>query len=150
MYRKLLALLDGSQLAEVVFPYAKELAGRLDMDVVLLHVYGPPGREFVPMYKAYLDRTAEAIKAQARRLQESFGQEVVRPVEVSGELIMGYHAEEILRYADENAIDLILMASHGRSGESRWGWGSVADRILRGACIPVFMVRPPSCQPGHR
>jgi nucleotide-binding universal stress UspA family protein len=140
MYRKMLVLLDGSQLAEVVFPYAKELAGRLDLDVILLHVYGPPGQNFAPMYKAYLDRTAETIKVQARQLQASFGKPVARPVEVSGELKMGYHADEILRYADENAIDLILMASHGRSGVKRWTMGGVADKILRASRVPVWLV----------
>jgi nucleotide-binding universal stress UspA family protein len=140
MYKKLLVLLDGSQLAEVVLPYARELAGRLDMDVVLLHVYPPTRQEFAPMYKAYLDRTAETIKTQATQLQKSFGQGVARPVEVSSELIMGYHADAILHYADENAIGLILMANHGRSGVSRWTMGGVADKILRAARVPVWLV----------
>jgi nucleotide-binding universal stress UspA family protein len=141
MYKKLLVLLDGSQLAEVVLPCAKDLAGRLNMDVVLLHVYPPTRQEFAPMYKAYLDRTAETIKAQAVRLQKSFGKEIGKFVDVTSELIMGYHADVILRYADENAIDLILMANHGRSGVSRWSMGSVADKILRAAKVPVWLVR---------
>ena len=140
MYRKMLVLLDGSQLAEVVFPYAKELAGRLDLDVVLLHVYGPPGRDFAPMYQAYLDHAAGTIKSQARQLQSQLGT-AGKPVEVSYELIMGYHADEILRYADENTIDLILMASHGRSGVKQWTLGGVADKILRAARMPVWLVK---------
>ncbi len=69
---------------------------------------------------------------------------------------MGYHAEEILRYADENAIDLILMANHGRSGVKRWTMGSVADKILRASKVPVFLVHaenentvPYDRWPGH-
>ena len=42
----------------------------------------------------------------------------------------------------------VIIASHGRSGVSRWMWGSVADRILRAACVPVLMVRAPGCGPG--
>jgi len=45
-------------------------------------------------------------------------------------------------------VDLIVIATHGRSGVSRWVWGSVADRILRSACVPVLMVRAPGCFPG--
>jgi nucleotide-binding universal stress UspA family protein len=141
-YRKMLVVLDGSQLAEVVFPFAKELAGRLNMDAILLHVYAAAGREFAPMYKAYIDRSAEAIAAQARQVQDSVSgpQKSTRPIEVRGELTMGYHADEILRFAEENAIDLILMASHGRSGAKRWSIGSVADKILRASKVPVCLV----------
>jgi nucleotide-binding universal stress UspA family protein len=53
---------------------------------------------------------------------------------------MGYHADEILRFAEENAVDLIVMASHGRSGAQRWSIGSVADKILRAARVPVWLV----------
>lgn len=141
-YKKMLVVLDGSQLAEVVFPYAKELCGRLGMDAILLHVYGAAGREFAPMYKAYIDRSAEAIQAQARQVQGSLlgTQKGARPVEVRGELKMGYHADEILRFVEENTIDLILMASHGRSGAGRWSIGSVADKILRASKVPVWLV----------
>jgi nucleotide-binding universal stress UspA family protein len=44
-----------------------------------------------------------------------------------------------------NDFDLIIIATHGRSGVSRWVWGSVAERILRSACVPVLMVRAPGC-----
>lgn len=140
MYKKLLVLLDGSKLAEIVFPYAKELAGRLDMDAILLHVYHPAAREFAPMYKAYVERAAEVLKIQAHGVQDSLGQKDVRHIETRGELCMGYHAEEILRFAEDNAVDLILMASHGRSGVKRWRMGSVADKILRASKAPVWMV----------
>ncbi|MDP2919506.1 MAG: universal stress protein [Dehalococcoidia bacterium] len=140
MYKKLLVLLDGSKLAEIVFPYAKELAGRLDMDVILLHVYHPAASEFAPMYKAYVDRAAETLKIQAHQVQDSLGQKEIKHVVVRGELCTGYHAEEILKFAEENAIDLMLMASHGRSGVKRWRMGGVADKILRASKIPVLMV----------
>ncbi len=50
-------------------------------------------------------------------------------------------AEEILKVSDELKIDLIAISTHGRSGLTRWAYGSVADRILRGGNTPVFMVR---------
>ena len=51
-------------------------------------------------------------------------------------------------YATKNQVDLIVIATHGRSGVSKWVWGSVADRTLRSACIPVLMVRAPGCVAG--
>ena len=53
MYHKMLVPLDGSELAEVVFTYVKELAGRLDLDVILLQVCPTALKEFIPMQKAY-------------------------------------------------------------------------------------------------
>jgi len=141
MYKKMLVVLDGSQLAEIVFPYAKELAGRLDIDVILLHVYSEIMRGYAPMYQAYIESAAKNIAMQAQKIQQSLGASAsAKPVEVRGELVMGYHADEILRFAEANAVDLIMMASHGRSGAQRWSIGSVADKILRAAKVPVWLV----------
>ncbi len=142
MYHRMLVLLDGSELAEVVFTYAKELAGRMDLDVILLHVYGPAVRDFAPMHQAYIDRAAGTIRRQAQEVRKKLGIESeTKPIKVRGEIAMGYHADEILRYADENAVDLILMATHGRSGIKRWVMGSVADKVLQASRVPVWLVR---------
>ena len=141
MYRKLLVLLDGSELAEVVLPFAEELTARLDLEVTLLQVYGAIGREYIPVHQAYIERAAEKIARQAENIKERLG---VPPenstVEVQGQLAGGYFAEEILRYAEENEIDLMMMASHGRSGIRRWHMGSVADKVLRASKVPVWFV----------
>jgi nucleotide-binding universal stress UspA family protein len=57
-------------------------------------------------------------------------------------------AEAIVDYAEKAEADLILMASHGRSGISRWASGSVTDRVFRSTCVPILMVRAPGCVPG--
>ena len=138
----MLVMLDGSELAEVVFPFATELAARLDLEVVLLQVYGPMGQDFLPVHRAYIERAAERLGHEVEGLQERLG---VAPdagaLEIHGELADGHYAEEILRFAEENAIDLIMMASHGRSGISRWRMGSVADKVLRASKVPVWLVR---------
>lgn len=142
MYKKMLVPLDGSELAELVFPYAKELAGRLDIDIILLHVSTPALRQFAPMRRAYIERAADIVKRRARAVQKRTGiQPGGKPVKVRGEVTEGYPAEEILRYADENAVDLILMATHGRSGLRRWTMGSVAGKILGTSKIPIWLVR---------
>lgn len=142
MYKRILVPLDGSELSEVVFPYAKELAGRLDLDVILLHVHSPEESETVPLHRAYIEHKAEIIKRQSKEVQQKIG---IGPrgkaVQVRGELAVGYPAEEILRYADENDIDLILMATRGRSGIRRWVMGSVADKVLQASSVPVWLVR---------
>lgn len=143
MYQKMLVPLDGSELAEVVFAYAKELAGRMNMDVILLQVCPPALKEFMPMQKAYMEQAAETVKRQSRAVQKKVGiQPEGKPVDVKGELTVGHPAEEILHYTEENDVDLIVMASHGRSGIRRWAMGSVADKILRASRAPVLLVRP--------
>ncbi|MFC2024922.1 universal stress protein [Chloroflexota bacterium] len=142
MYKRMLVPLDGSELAEVVFTLAKELAVRLDVEVVLLLVANPSLREFIPMHQAYIERAAKIIRRQAREVEKRIGiQSRGKTVEIRGELAVGYPAEEILHYADENDVDLILMATHGRSGRKRWVMGSVADKILKASKVPVLLVR---------
>ncbi len=142
MYQKMLIPLDGSELAEVVFTYAKELAGRLDIDLTLLHISSQTTRDFIPMQKAYVKRAADIVKRQAREVQErTLGKAPEKPLKVRGELVTGYPAEEILRYATENDIDLILLATHGRSGLKRWNIGSVAGKVLGASKTPVWLVR---------
>jgi len=141
MYQRMLVPLDGSQLAEVVFPYAKELAGRLGLEVVFLHVTSLEKHGFA-MHRVYVEQAAESIRRQAQDVQERTNiQPRGKAVETRVELVVGDPAEEILRYADENKIDLILMATHGRSGIKRWALGSVADRVLRASKVPVWLVR---------
>jgi nucleotide-binding universal stress UspA family protein len=52
------------------------------------------------------------------------------------------------QWAEDNKVDLIVIASHGRSGISRWVYGSVADRLLRSSCAPILMIRAPGCESG--
>ena len=138
----MLVPLDGSELAEVVFTYAKELAGRLSLDVTLLHVCSPTEQELAPMHRSYTEHMAGIVKLQVEAIQKKVGiQPGGKAVEVRGELAVGYPAEEILSYADENDIDLILMSTHGRSGIRRWAMGSVADKVLRASKVPVWLVR---------
>ena len=147
MYRRMLVTLDGSELSEVVLPYVKGMVGRLGLDVVLLHVCKPEERELVPLHRDYIEHKAEVIKGQAKEVwKKSAVMPVKEEVEVRGELASGYPAEEILRFADENSIDLILMATHGRSGFKRWAIGSVADKVLHASKVPVWLV--PARGPG--
>ena len=143
MYHRMLVPLDGSELAEVVFTYAEDLAGRLDIDVTLLHVAPPSGnKNFNPMQEAYIKRAAESIKKKAREVQQEQGiDQAGEAVKVTGELAEGYPPDEILKYADEHDIDLILMATRGHSGLRRWSIGSVASKVLSASKIPIWLVR---------
>lgn len=140
MYKRMLIPLDGSEVAEVVFPYVEYLAGRLGFGVVFLHISSPALKEYQPMIKAYMDHAADVVRAGAIRLQQSYPDAPVRPVPVQVNMVHGYPADEILRYSEEERADLVVLASHGRSGRKQWALGSVADKVLRSSRIPVFLV----------
>jgi len=170
MYKKILVPLDGSKLAESALPHVEELAKGCDTEEVILisvteRIQGyrvlegsgqpiptptggwlspsqPLGERLVPeafgkkekQAQRYLDRIAKKLEA--------------RGINVSTEVLLWKPAEAIVGYAKQCGCDLIVMASHGRSGPSRWAYGSVADKVLRSSCIPVLMIRAPGCVPG--
>ena len=69
-----------------------------------------------------------------KRLRES-------GLNVRSESRLGNAVEEIVDYASENDIDLIVMASHGHSGVSKWISGSVTDKVLHSTCVPILIIR---------
>lgn len=170
MLQKILVPLDGSELAEAVLPYVRDNFRRAEpVEVVLLQVVRlPQGRTaaaFVPVgadfpaekqpatdlavdaarFPIYREREIASAKAEAeaylkplaRRLREDgFATQVA--------VAFGRPAEEIIRFAEEEGVDIIAMCTLGRSGVSRWMVGSVADKVLRGTNLPILLVRPPS------
>jgi nucleotide-binding universal stress UspA family protein len=81
---------------------------------------------------------AEAYLMEKAAEIEPTGLTVAADVEM---VISGSVAEGILSYAIRNEADVIVMSTHGRSGLGRWVFGSVADRVLHAADIPVWLVR---------
>ena len=73
MYKRMLIPLDGTQLAELVIPYAKDLAGRLDLDMIILHVSTPEERGLTTMHKAYVERIAKKVKGKSIKVQQRMG-----------------------------------------------------------------------------
>jgi nucleotide-binding universal stress UspA family protein len=154
MYKKVLVPLDGSELAECVLPHVEAIAGGCSTEVVIFFRVVEP----VIMPSAYYgpDLSAEELtrlnsehQAAAKKyIDDLVGRTKYSGVKVEGKTALGRPAELIADFAKDNGVDLITIATHGRSGVSRWVWGSVAERVLRSACVPVLMIRPPGCIPG--
>jgi nucleotide-binding universal stress UspA family protein len=144
VYSKLLIPLDGSALAEQTLPWALEVARRERAEVTLLCVV-PPIRQSEVMddgYVLYADQLTEMAQNEAR----DYLKRVACPlhgegIKVKTALEVGTPADSILDYAQTMQMDLIAMTTHGRSGVSRWVYGSVADRVLRRAACPVLLMR---------
>ncbi len=141
MYKKMAVLLDGSELAEVVFEYAQELAGRLHLDIELLHVCTPAESDQLPMRRAYIEQKAEMLCARAEETRRRHDGEALQAcIHARGTVACGYPAEEILNYIDENEIDLVLISTHGSSGIRAWDLGDVANKVVHASKVPVWLV----------
>lgn len=140
MYKKMAVLLDGSSLAEVVFDYAQELSGRLHVDVELLHVCRPEEAAQLPMRRAYMARMAEVLCARAEEVRASYGSDSAECAQAHGHVVVGYPAQRILEFIDENEVDLVMMSTHGSSGEKSWDIGEVANRVIHASKVPVWLV----------
>ena len=133
-FRKILVPLDGSEIAEKAIPYARAASRKRESTITLLTVIAASEERDHPM-EAYLAEKAEALESEG--------------VRVSTAVARGEPAKEIVEYADENAMDLIVISSHGYSGIKRRIIGSVAQEVLHGTCVPVLLVKPGDAKPGE-
>ncbi len=155
MYRKILVPLDGSELAECVLQHVEAMARAGGVESVMLVRVAEPF-DLTPVRGEQGWFTEEEVKkadAGARAVAQDYldrvaGQLNLRPVSVQKEVLEGRAAPTLADYANKNNVDLVVVATHGRSGVSRWVMGSVADRLVRSVHAPVLIVRPPACIPG--
>jgi len=125
--RKILVPLDGSKTAESVLPYIKYLASQFDSKIEVLGVgIGNRNRRVNRLLNEYIENTASNLSA------EKF--------ESAAVVIYGSATERILSYSKQNDIDLIIMATHGRSGVKRWWMGSVAQKVISQSITPVLLI----------
>jgi nucleotide-binding universal stress UspA family protein len=127
MYKRILVPLDGSELALAALEHARGLAQVCGATLVLLHVR---------------DRRSGSDEGGRRYLEFAERQylaDAAVPVELA--VRAGAAASEIVDAAGALHADLIAMATHGRSGVQRVVYGSVAEHVLRGASVPVLLVR---------
>ena len=150
MYNKIMVPLDGSELAECVLPHLVTIArGCRISTIVFVRVVDPglPPDSWPTSSEFGLRRTdLEQLEKHRTTLAEDYLTQLISRlnydwVKVESEILVGKVAESLVDYTAKKDVDLILIASHGRSGISRWVMGSVADRILRNSCCPVLMVR---------
>jgi nucleotide-binding universal stress UspA family protein len=150
MYKRILVPLDGSKLAEQALPHAAVHADQFGAEIVLLKVLGPlpepsmAGRGVV--------RSAEAASAQIARdyLEGVAGGLRAQGLTAQTATVEGKPYVEIIRFAEENDTDLIVMSARGHSGLSRWLLGSVADRVVRGATVPLLLIQARGAAEGRQ
>ncbi|MEX0799977.1 MAG: universal stress protein [Dehalococcoidia bacterium] len=146
MYKRILVPLDGSRLAEQTLPYVRLLAGKLSLPVELLRVidHVPPTLAD-PEHKRYLDQVALSLQNEAADYLGGVAASLEEAgLKVSTSVHEGGHASDVASYivseAESQPETLIAMSTHGRSGPSRWMLGSISDKVLHAATVPLFLV----------
>ena len=130
---KVVVPLDGSQLAEAALPFGATLAKQFGVPLVLMRAV-----PYLPDEMAFSDDASRYLKEHLYRLGRD-------GVEVSEVVIAANGtAHAILSEAESN---LVVMSTHGRTGFDRAFFGSVADKVVRGASGPVMVIPPQRQRP---
>jgi nucleotide-binding universal stress UspA family protein len=156
MYKKILVPLDGSELAECVLPHVEGLIENCRIKtIIFIRALKPEPMMSRGSYTTSevdfkrIEENTKVIEEEKKISAEGYLAQVADRFSKYGtatlqtKVVVGDVADSLVDYASKNDIDLILIATHGRSGISRWVRGSIADRILRASRSPVLMVRAP-------
>jgi len=147
VYKRVTVPLDGSMVAEGIIPFILEIAGPLDMEVVLLRVLVPVPPSVIEGSRHVEIEDVEKRRAEAEAYLAPLAAELrTKGVRVTTQVRRGEPAGEIIAGAREAGADLIAMTTHGRSGLGRLLFGSVAEAVLRHADVPVFLMRQTEAQ----
>ena len=142
MYKKILVPLDGSELAKTALDQAEKLAKTFDAEIILFQVvpfmpiYGSPELVTPLIVDEKQKEAAEKYLANLAEELRKKGLKVAAMVRTGQQV-----AVEIIDFAKETGVDLIIMCTHGRSGISRWVLGSIAHKVLTRAETPILLVR---------
>lgn len=130
MYEKILVPLDGSKTAEQVFPGVADMASAFGSEVIMLGVCEPEDTEFGQACRLYVRNEADVLQGKIGNVAK-----------VKVVVVVGKPDREILDYAQKEAVSLLVMTSHGRSGIMPWSLGGTVSKVLREAGVPLVVVR---------
>ena len=145
LVKRILVPLDGSKIGEAGVPYAEELARALDAEVDFFQVVEMP----IVVSGRFINGELQVTPLEMRKRKASgiaYLDDVGKPlkergIRVSSVVTSGSVADQIINHAEDQAIDLITISTHGRSGVGRWVFGSVTDKVLHAGETPVLVVR---------
>ncbi len=148
MYKIIAVPLDGSPLAECVIPHIEALSGASGCEVQLVTVVEPveiPTRGKLALSDDDLKQIHKEMEKDARTYLNQIANKLKRSG-IKGRLVilMGKPAESLIEYVHNNNIDLLIMATHGRSGLTKLFWGSIAEKVVHAVNVPVLLVKADS------
>lgn len=145
-FEKILLATDFSDCSEAACDYALTLAKSFNSSLLLLHVINEPVdlRGFYVPHISF-EQLENEIASGASRMLDSFCEEKIKDFpKVEKKVVSGIPYEEINKIAKEQAVSLIVIGTHGRTGLDHLLFGSTAERVVRHAPCPVMTIRIPS------
>ncbi len=145
--RRILVPLDGSELAREALPVAADLARRSGASLVLLTVLTPLfglDASLLAPAELQLRTVRERALAELHRVALEYNDLEVVPV-----IAEGFAGATICQEAERREADLIVMAAHGQGGPIRFGLGSVTDKVLHAASVPILVARTRGAAPSE-
>lgn len=142
MFKKILVPLDGSKLAEKILPQVEKLARTHKARITLIAVGSFGLRDFIGEASPGV---VEEVSDTGKQAMEQYLRTVAGALKKKGLMVStvykeGMPAREIIAYASDHKMDLVALASHGR-GEVAWVLGSVAEKVVSHATVPVLLIR---------
>ena len=141
LVKKILIATDGSEYTKNAVDYGIDLAKNTGAKLYTIYVIDTAAFASIPMdaawesmYELLKQEGDEATKYVAERAE-------VEGLSIDRLTIEGHPAEEIIKFAEKNSINLIVMGTLGKSGLDRFLLGSVAEKVVRNSKIPVLVVR---------
>lgn len=141
MYERILVPTDGSEEVEQAISYAIDLAAEQSATIHTVYVINTASYGSLPMETSW-EGISDMFKNEGNRAiarVEELASEANVPVQ--GALLEGTPSREIVRYAEENNCDLVVIGTHGRGGIDRLLLGSVAERVVRTSPVPVLSIQ---------
>ncbi|TYL36917.1 universal stress protein [Natronococcus pandeyae] len=139
MYDRILLPTDGSDAATAATEHAIDLARAYDAPLYVLHVVDTRPYDAESITQSVIEPLEERGQRAVDEVVEAASAHGLDRTETA--VVRGDPHETVLEYVDEHDIDLIVMATHGRSGVKRYLLGSVTEKIIRTAPVPVHVVR---------
>ncbi len=141
--KKILCAVDFSEGSPQVAEYAATLAAAAKAEILCVYI-APSLAEYVGFNvpQAALDTFIGDVVASAETTMNEFLASNFKGLPVTGLVLAGYPAEEILKAAETHHADIIVMGTHGRTGIDRIIFGSVAEKVVKAADCPVLTVKP--------
>lgn len=141
--KHILVPVDYSHSGDAAMAYAASLAREHDAELHLVHVYEQP---FAYVDGGFATTPAPSVPPADLESEEAKLNEITpeKGVKFRRRFIVGGPADELVNYAKEAGIDLVVMGTHGRTGLNRLLMGSVAEGVVRRSPCPVLTIKQPS------
>ena len=141
--KKILVPTDLSEFSLAAIDYARSLASVYDAQVYLIHAVDVVPVVSFPTIDFTLETSLQDEAEKGKEILENFASRFLGDVDhVTAVVRRGIAYEEIMRFVDEEGIDLIVMTTHGRTGLPHIIMGSMAEKVVRHSPIPVLTIKP--------